>query len=94
MRIAARGLVDENIRWSVSPRGDRTPINDFVLDEPRGKTCGRVRAPLGHFGQPEQIAAAAPRSAKQLIWLNPALLIAAKLADTCEAPASASLAWR
>jgi glucose 1-dehydrogenase len=59
METAARELADKNIRLvNIAPGAIATPINNFVLDDPDAKHAVESEIPLGHFGQPEQIAAA------------------------------------
>ncbi len=59
MQTAARELADKKVRvLSVAPGAIATPINNFVLDDPEAKHAVESEIPLGHFGQPEQIAAA------------------------------------
>lgn len=59
METAARELADKNIRLvNIAPGAIATPINNFVLDDPEAKRAVEAEIPLGHFGQPEQIAAA------------------------------------
>lgn len=59
MQTAARELADKNIRLvNIAPGAIATPINDFVLDDPEARHAVESEIPLGHFGQPEQIAAA------------------------------------
>lgn len=59
METAARELADKKIRLvNIAPGAIATPINDFVLDDPEAKHAVESEIPLGHFGQPEQIAAA------------------------------------
>lgn len=42
---------------NVAPGAIATPINNFVHDDPETKHAVESEIPLGHFGQPEQIAA-------------------------------------
>ncbi len=59
METAARELVDKKVRLvNVAPGAIATPINNFVLDDPEAKHAVESEIPLGHFGDPEQIAAA------------------------------------
>jgi glucose 1-dehydrogenase len=59
METAARELADKKVRvLNVAPGAIATPINNFVLDDPEAKHAVESEIPLGHFGQPEQIAAA------------------------------------
>lgn len=59
MQTAARELADKKVRLvNVAPGAIVTPINNFVLDDPEAKHAVESEIPLGHFGQPEQIAAA------------------------------------
>jgi glucose 1-dehydrogenase len=59
METAARELAPKKVRvLNVAPGAIATPINNFVLDDPEAKHAVESEIPLGHFGQPEQIAAA------------------------------------
>ncbi len=59
MQTAARELAGKKIRLvNVAPGAIATPINDFVLDDPEARHAVESEIPLGHFGHPEQIAAA------------------------------------
>lgn len=59
METAARELADKKIRLvNIAPEAIATPINNFVLDDPESKHAVEAEIPLGHFGKPEQIAAA------------------------------------
>jgi glucose 1-dehydrogenase len=56
---AARELADKKIRVvNVAPGAIATPINNFVLDDPEAKHAVEEEIPLGHFGEPEDIASA------------------------------------
>jgi glucose 1-dehydrogenase len=56
---AARELADKKIRVvNIAPGAIATPINNFVLDDPEAKHAIEEEIPLGHFGQPEDIASA------------------------------------
>jgi glucose 1-dehydrogenase len=58
-QTAARELAGKRIRVvNVAPGAIATPINAFVLDDPEAKHAVESEIPLGHMGQPEQIAAA------------------------------------
>jgi glucose 1-dehydrogenase len=58
-QTVARELAPLGIRCvDVAPGAVATPINDFVLDDPEAKHMVEEEIPLGHFGQPEDIAAA------------------------------------
>ena len=57
---AAREWAPLKIRvLNVAPGAIATPINNFVLDDPEAKHAIEEEIPLGRFGQPEEIAAAA-----------------------------------
>ena len=57
---AAREWAPHKIRViNVAPGAIATPINNFVLDDPEAKHAVEEEIPLGRFGQPEEIAAAA-----------------------------------
>jgi glucose 1-dehydrogenase len=59
MQTAARELAAKKIRLvNVAPGAIATPINNFVLHDPEARHAVESEIPLGHFGQPEQIAAA------------------------------------
>lgn len=59
METAAKELAGKKIRvCNIAPGAIATPINDFVLDDPVARAAVEGEIPLGHFGQPEQIAAA------------------------------------
>jgi glucose 1-dehydrogenase len=59
METAARELAPQQIRvLNVAPGAIVTPINQFVLDDPAQKRQVESEIPLGHMGQPENIAAA------------------------------------
>lgn len=59
METAAREFADKGIRLcNIAPGAIATPINNFVLDDPEAKHAVEAEIPMGHFGQPEQIAAA------------------------------------
>ncbi len=58
-QTAARELAGDGVRVvNIAPGAIATPINDFVLDDPEAKHAVESEIPLGHMGQPEQIAAA------------------------------------
>lgn len=58
-QTAARELAGKRIRVvNIAPGAIATPINNFVLDDPEAKHAVESEIPLGHMGQPEQIAAA------------------------------------
>ncbi|HVA21844.1 MAG TPA: glucose 1-dehydrogenase [Candidatus Micrarchaeia archaeon] len=58
-QTAARELADHKIRVvSIAPGAIATPINRFVLDDPEAMHAVESEIPLGHMGDPEQIAAA------------------------------------
>jgi glucose 1-dehydrogenase len=58
-QTVARELAPQGIRCvNVAPGAIATPINDFVLDDPKAKHMVEEEIPLGRFGQPEDIAAA------------------------------------
>jgi glucose 1-dehydrogenase len=58
METAARELAPQQIRvLNVAPGAIVTPINQFVLDDPAQKQQVEGEIPLGHMGQPENIAA-------------------------------------
>jgi glucose 1-dehydrogenase len=55
----AREWAPLNIRvFNVAPGAIATPINDFVLNDPRTKASIEGEIPLGRFGEPEEIAGA------------------------------------
>jgi glucose 1-dehydrogenase len=57
---AAREWAPHQIRvLNIAPGAIATPINNFVLDDPEAKHAIEEEIPLGRFGQPEEIAAAA-----------------------------------
>jgi glucose 1-dehydrogenase len=57
---AAREWAPHKIRvMNLAPGAIATPINNFVLDDPEAKHAIEEEIPLGRFGQPEEIAAAA-----------------------------------
>ena len=59
METAARELAEHKIRLvNIAPGAIATPINDSVLDDPEAKHAVEAEIPLGHFGEPEQIAGA------------------------------------
>jgi len=59
MQTAARELADKQIRvLNIAPGAIVTPINQFVLDDPEQKKAVEGEIPLGHMGEPEDIAAA------------------------------------
>jgi glucose 1-dehydrogenase len=66
METAARELAPQQIRvLNVAPGAIVTPINKFVLDDPDQKKQVEGEIPLGHMGQPENIAAAVAWAASQ-----------------------------
>jgi glucose 1-dehydrogenase len=59
METAARELAPQKIRVvNIAPGAIVTPINQFVLDDPQQKAQVESEIPLGHMGDPENIAAA------------------------------------
>jgi len=59
MQTAARELAPNGVRvLNIAPGAIATPINNFVLDDPEARHAVEQEIPLGHFGQPEDIAAA------------------------------------
>jgi glucose 1-dehydrogenase len=59
MQTAARELAEKGIRLvNIAPGAIVTPINKFVLDDPEQKHAVEEEIPLGHMGQPEDIASA------------------------------------
>lgn len=59
METAARELAPQKIRVvNIAPGAIVTPINQFVLDDPQQKEQVESEIPLGHMGDPENIAAA------------------------------------
>ncbi len=59
MQTAARELAPHGIRLvNIAPGAIVTPINTFVLDDPEAKHAVEQEIPLGHMGNPEDIAAA------------------------------------
>jgi glucose 1-dehydrogenase len=57
-QTAAREWAPQGIRvFNVAPGAIATPINDFVLDDPKTKHAVEAEIPLGRFGRPEEIAA-------------------------------------
>lgn len=59
MKTVAREWAPKRIRVvNVAPGAIATPINNFVLDDPEARHAVEDEIPLGHFGQPEDIAAA------------------------------------
>jgi glucose 1-dehydrogenase len=63
-QTAARELAGKKIRVvNIAPGAIATPINNFVLDDPEAKHAVESEIPLGHMGEPEQIAAAVARAA-------------------------------
>jgi len=58
-QTAARELAAKKIRVvNIAPGAIATPINDFVLDDPEATHAVESEIPLGHMGQPDQVAAA------------------------------------
>lgn len=58
-QTAARQLAAKKIRViNIAPGAIATPINNFVLDDPEATHAVESEIPLGHMGQPDQIAAA------------------------------------
>ena len=63
---AAREWAAHKIRVvNIAPGAIATPINNFVLDDPEAKHAVEEEIPLGRFGKPEEIAAAAAWAASQ-----------------------------
>lgn len=59
MQTAARELAGNGIRLvNIAPGAIVTPINNFVLDDSEAKHAVESEIPLGHMGQPAQVAAA------------------------------------
>jgi glucose 1-dehydrogenase len=59
MQTAARELAPKKIRVvNIAPGAIATPINNFVLDDPEATHAVESEIPLGHMGQPDQVAAA------------------------------------
>lgn len=59
MQTAARELADRHIRVvNVAPGAIVTPINQFVLDDPKAEHSVEGEIPLGRMGAPEEVAAA------------------------------------
>ncbi len=59
MQTAGRELAPHGIRLvNIAPGAIVTPINTFVLDDPEAKHAVEQEIPLGHMGNPEDIAAA------------------------------------
>lgn len=59
MQTAARELAEKKVRVvNIAPGAIVTPINTFVLDDPKQKHAVESEIPLGRMGQPEEIAAA------------------------------------
>lgn len=59
METAARELAPQQIRvLNIAPGAIVTPINKFVLDDPKQKAEVEGEIPLGRMGSPEEIAAA------------------------------------
>lgn len=59
METAARELAPQRIRvLNIAPGAIVTPINQFVLDDPRQKEQVESEIPLGHMGDPDNVAAA------------------------------------
>ena len=59
METAARELAPRQIRvLNIAPGAIVTPINQFVLDDPKQKRAVESEIPLGRMGNPEEIAAA------------------------------------
>jgi glucose 1-dehydrogenase len=66
METAAKELAGKKIRvLNIAPGAIATPINNFVLDDPVAKAAIEAEIPLGHFGQPEQVAAAVAWAASE-----------------------------
>jgi glucose 1-dehydrogenase len=58
-QTAARELAGKKIRVvNIAPGAIATPINAFVLDDPEATHAVESEIPLGHLGQPDQVAAA------------------------------------
>lgn len=63
MQTAARELAPHRVRVvNVAPGAIATPINNFVLDDAEARHQVEAEIPLGHFGQPDDIAGA-------VVWL-------------------------
>jgi glucose 1-dehydrogenase len=59
MQTAARELAPKRIRvFNVAPGAIVTPINTFVLDDPKAKHTVEEEIPIGRMGDPAEIAAA------------------------------------
>ncbi len=59
MQTAARELAGKGIRLvNIAPGAIVTPINKFVLDDPEARHAVEEEIPLGHMGDPEDVAAA------------------------------------
>ncbi len=59
METAARELAPHQIRvLNIAPGAIVTPINQFVLDDPKQKQAVESEIPLGRMGNPDEIAAA------------------------------------
>ena len=58
-QTVARELAPQGVRCvNVAPGAIATPINNFVLDDPKARSAVEEEIPLGRFGQPEEIAGA------------------------------------
>lgn len=65
-QTAARELAAKKIRVvNIAPGAIATPINDFVLDDPEALHAVESEIPLGHLGQPDQVAAAVAWAASE-----------------------------
>jgi len=59
MQTAARELAGQRIRvLNIAPGAIVTPINTFVLNDPKAKHAVEEEIPIGRMGHPEEIAAA------------------------------------
>lgn len=66
MQTAARELAPKKIRLvNIAPGAIVTPINTFVLDDPKAEHAVESEIPLGRMGRPEEIAAAVAWAASE-----------------------------
>jgi glucose 1-dehydrogenase len=66
MQTAARELADKKIRVvNIAPGAIITPINTFVLDDPKQRHAVESEIPLGRMGQADEIAAAVAWAASE-----------------------------
>ena len=66
MQTAARELAEKKIRVvNIAPGAIITPINSFVLDDPKQKHAVESEIPLGRMGQADEIAAAVAWAASE-----------------------------